>query len=495
MPGTFETLVGLAAAAMLAAVSFQVGLTFCRQSATAHEQLVAAHMKTREPLDEDDGILTKETTTLTTATSSQLAPLPIKKHDRPTRRVVVGNCVGNNPVHIPDPAGFATLTMQAAFPEAEIVVNELSKTCTPTSDTKYPHTDIIFIAGWGFSDAQKKAITDPAKEDILSSPPTKSTKGLLMYNNVKVVRHYPNRTFIIAIHNEAHGGRGHLFDLMLESKANVDLAHSLCTSLFWPLAARWLWQGRWHGRTVEDLVVKDDFNASAALAQKTRFCVFRHKQCDKGFYSRNAATRVALFDAISSQYKQVDGLGSCRGDPQIRKLYNKEPGPNERQKLHYTDSSIDTFEQYKFSFAMENNFVDGYWTEKMINGIFSNTVPIFAGYDTLEESSMSKYINLDRVVYCRFNRTFFEHSHDFPRFDAKDPEIRIKYLGKMQAKELKECVDQIRTVDENDELWKRKISTPFLKNNEVTESSIFSLKMVGEGIRQSLIDHESYLIK
>lgn len=82
----------------------------------------------------------------------------------------------------------------------------------------------------------------------------------------------------------------------------------------------------------------------------------------------------------------------------------------------------------------------------MINGIFSNTVPIMAGYNSKENSTMNEYINLDRVIYCQFDRAVFEHSNDFPKFESTTPEIRINYLADAQKQELSACVDQIRKV-------------------------------------------------
>ena len=196
------------------------------------------------------------------------------------------------------------------------------------------------------------------------------------------------------------------------AKNKVHHAHGICSAIWWPMAARWIYQNRWYERTVHDLIVKPDFDVDAVLAAKTRFCVFRHKQCDKKFYSKHAGTRVALLDAISKEYKKVDALGICRGDRDARLKYNIEP--TNRHHLHYTDSSVDTFAQYKFSFAMENNFVDGYWTEKMINGIYSHTVPIMAGFKPKADSTMAEYINMDRVIYCQFDIQTYPHTHTPP---------------------------------------------------------------------------------
>ena len=140
----------------------------------------------------------------------------------PRNLVVYGNCQGNNNAHIPDPSQFGVLALSAAFPERDVVVNELSSRCLPIEgETKYPHTDVIIVAGWGYDDRYKDAVTKPNPADVLPSPKDKSTKDLMMYNGAKIVRHHKNRTFMIAIHNEAHGGRGGLFDLMIESKSDV----------------------------------------------------------------------------------------------------------------------------------------------------------------------------------------------------------------------------------------------------------------------------------
>ena len=39
------------------------------------------------------------------------------------------------------------------------------------------------------------------------------------------------------------------------------------------------------------------------------------------------------------------------------------------------------------------------------------------------------------------------------------------------------------------------VATPFLKGNTVGEDSVFGLRRVGASLRQSFIDHDSYLIK
>lgn len=524
MTRAVEVLVVGMATILLCGISFQVGLTWCKQSPIAASELAASafyHSSLTEvpPQAETSklGVVPKPESTHggdqppmprqtppqeatnrpaagAGATATATATAASAEGTTGRKLVVYGNCQGNNNAHIPDPTHFGVLALKAAFPERDIVVNQLTQRCLPIEgETKYPHTDVIIVAGWGYDDMYKDAVTKPDRTDILPSPTDKSTNDLMMYNGAKIVRHHSNRTFMIAIHNEAHGGRGGLFDLMIESKSDVHHAHGICSAIFWPMAARWIYQNRWYQRTVQDLIVKPDFNADAVLAAKTRFCVFRHKQCDKKFYSKHAGTRVALLDAISNEYKKVDSLGLCRGDRSARDKYNIEP--TERHKLHYTDSSVDTFAQYKFSFAMENNFVDGYWTEKMINGIFSNTVPIMGGFKPPAESTMAEYINMDRVIYCQFDIQTYEHDKAFPGFNSADPNGRIQFIAKAQAKELSACVQQIKSVDEDDDLWKKKVATPFLKGNRVGEDSVFGLRRVGASLRQSFIDHDSYLIK
>ncbi len=79
------------------------------------------------------------------------------------------------------------------------------------------------------------------------------------------------------------------------------------------------------------------------------------------------------------------------------------------------------------------------------------------------------------------------HSAGGGRFDAHDPEKRIRLLAERQAGRLRECVAKIRAISQQAH-WERIVSLPFLKNDKV-EGSLFDIKRVGKNIRLLLRHH------
>lgn len=140
--------------------------------------------------------------------------------------VVVGDCVGNNFGRLLHPRKFYSELAQATFPNRKVVVNELSKSCTPTEKSKYDRTDMIVIVWSQYDDRHKTAIVDaPESERIRWNEDPKfpngtvqNVKGLLSYSKSRVVRHSLGRTFMIALNDEAYGQSGALYDLMIEAK-------------------------------------------------------------------------------------------------------------------------------------------------------------------------------------------------------------------------------------------------------------------------------------
>eukprot|EP00038_Savillea_parva_P011612 m.198795 g.198795 ORF g.198795 m.198795 type:complete len:570 (+) comp20545_c0_seq1:294-2003(+) len=420
--------------------------------------------------------------------------------------VVVGHCKGNNYGLLENPAKFALEFAQATFPHRQVVVNELSMECMPTAETKYDHTDMIIIVWSKYDDVHKKGIEQSEESERIrwNADPTPNPRGLLAYQKSRVVRHSRGRTFMIALNDEAYGQSGALYDLMIEAKLEPKYVHRHTSNLWWPIASRFLLQDAWSQSTNKDLIVPANFDADALLKTKTAFCAFRHKACDKGFYKEatGAPTRVALFDALKEHYKPCSSLGTCRADADARSKYNVpaagEAGARGAKRVappggrEFATSSVLTFEPFKFSFAIENSFAEGYWTEKITNGILAKTVPIVAGIHAANETLLSKHINMDRIIYCQMPATVYANA---PAFNPSDSEARIKYVKRECANELKACVDKIRKVDEDDTLYKKMVSTPFLKTNTLDENSLFAFPIYGKYLRESLREHESYLME
>ena len=104
-------------------------------------------------------------------------------------------------------------------------------------------------------------------------------------------------------------------------------------------------------------------------------------------YSYDVEYRVELYNFISN-YKKVDALGkSCSNKEETdRFVYNDE--------ITYNDIAIEKYLKYKFVLALENTVCDGYITEKLINPILANSIPIYAG-----PKDAFEIINKKRVIY------------------------------------------------------------------------------------------------
>ena len=115
---------------------------------------------------------------------------------------------------------------------------------------------------------------------------------------------------------------------------------------------------------------------------KEKFCAY--------MYSNDVQYRIDLFNQIS-KYKHIDALGkSCFNmtnfDPNERYTFN--------DNLTYNDIAVQKYSKYKFVLALENTIADGYITEKLINPLLANSIPIYAG-----PRDVFDIINKKRIIY------------------------------------------------------------------------------------------------
>ncbi len=138
------------------------------------------------------------------------------------------------------------------------------------------------------------------------------------------------------------------------------------------------------------------------LAKKTGFCAF--------VYSNYLADerRKVLFDKLSD-YKQVDAGG---------KYLNNIGGKRTDNKLKFES-------ERKFAMAVENSCRDGYTTDRLINAIIANTVPIYWG---------------NPVINKEFNTKRFVNCHEYKNFD--------------------EVVARVKEIDQNDDLFLQIVNEP-----------------------------------
>jgi hypothetical protein len=159
---------------------------------------------------------------------------------------------------------------------------------------------------------------------------------------------------------------------------------------------------------------------------KTKFCAFMYSACH--------AHRENFFLKLS-EYKKVDALGRCMKNRVNNVCQNAEHTRNVNTKeCTFFDSAVNMYKPYKFVIAFENNNIEGYITEKIINPVLANTIPIYWG-----SSDVKKHFNTKRFICV----------NDFQTID--------------------ECIKYIIKIDQDDQLYQQIISQPFFVQNEFNE--------------------------
>jgi hypothetical protein len=170
-----------------------------------------------------------------------------------------------------------------------------------------------------------------------------------------------------------------------------------------PLYAWWI--------SPNDLVKPNDFDARKIFLKKTKFCNFVYGNPD-------ATKRIAFMQKLS-KYKRVDSGGTL--------LNNIGTIITEKIKLSF-------IQDYKFTIAFENCEYPGYTTEKLVQPMLVNSLPIYCG---------NPLINRD------FNTKSFLNYSDFKSED--------------------ELIERIIELDQNDELYIEHLNQPYYYNNQVNE--------------------------
>lgn len=152
---------------------------------------------------------------------------------------------------------------------------------------------------------------------------------------------------------------------------------------------------------------------------KTKFCNF--------VYSNPAVHpfRDEVFKALD-KHKRVDSLGEH--------LNNIEVPIGSAFEKGGADAKVDFQRAYKFSFAFENSTTPGYTTEKIVQAMAADTIPIYWG-------------NLE--VFRDFNPKRFINCHDFNSAE--------------------EIVARVLEIDQNDEEYLKIMSEPFFLEGQVPE--------------------------
>lgn len=154
--------------------------------------------------------------------------------------------------------------------------------------------------------------------------------------------------------------------------------------------------------TVNDLVRKKNADEIEALVQsKKKFCCFLVS-------NPKSDIRIDFFHKLST-YKKVDSGG---------RVLNNIGGP--------VASKLDFVKNYKFIIAFENSSHPGYTTEKVLEPMQVNTIPIYWG---------------NPVINREMNPKSFINYHDYGSFDAiMEKVIEIDKDDNLYKQYLRECL-------------------------------------------------------
>lgn len=145
------------------------------------------------------------------------------------------------------------------------------------------------------------------------------------------------------------------------------------------------------------------------IAENREFCSFVNSNA-------KAKERIDLFDQLS-KYKQVASGGKVRNNVGGR-----------------VPDKVKFISDYKFNIAFENSSYPGYATEKIMEALVTNTIPIYWG---------------DPKIGNDFNTKAFINCHEFDSMN--------------------EVIEHVKKVDQDESLYRQYLSEPFLVDNKETD--------------------------
>ena len=170
------------------------------------------------------------------------------------------------------------------------------------------------------------------------------------------------------------------------------------------------------------LIKSKSYNPKEILKTKTKFCAFLYHNCEIKYRNK--------FFFILNKYKKVDALGTCLGKPskeEYDRFFFKD------KEASYHDRAVQKYKPYKFVICFESNKKNGYISEKIVNAMLANCIPIYYGADDVTE---------------HFNEKCFVNANKFSEFE--------------------ECVKFIKEIDNDKSLYLKMLKENWIKTNKLT---------------------------
>lgn len=178
----------------------------------------------------------------------------------------------------------------------------------------------------------------------------------------------------------------------------------------------WVYENRGWGYGPDKLIKDPNTDWEKVAAGKTAFCNY--------VYMHNVRYRDDMLAALS-RYKRVDSAGRSRNNMQGWTV------PYEPNRLA---GKLEFLKRYKFTLALENAVWPGYATEKLVDPMYVNSIPIYVGDPGARES-----------------------------FDPGS------YIDVTSFKSSGEMLEFVREVDNDRDLYLKMLATPFFRKNEIPE--------------------------
>lgn len=177
----------------------------------------------------------------------------------------------------------------------------------------------------------------------------------------------------------------------------------------------WVYENRGWGYDPKALI-KRDMDWERVAAEKTSFCNF--------VYLHEVPFRDAIFRRLG-EYKKIDAAG--------RHLNNMN-GWTVPMSPNRVAGKVEFFRRYKFTLAIENAIWPGYMTEKLVDPMFANSIPIYVG-DPLARRSFDSASYIDFTSFSNLNEMF----------------------------------EFVREVDNNRDLYLKMLAAPWYRNNAIPD--------------------------
>lgn len=138
----------------------------------------------------------------------------------------------------------------------------------------------------------------------------------------------------------------------------------------------------------------------------------------------------------------------------------------------------------------------GYLTEKVFNGLFAQTVPIYFG-----APNISQLINPERFIFCDVSweriRAMREE-HQRVRQKWKYPmsmNATLDFTDKFVGKDIAACVQKVAEIDQDSERYVRMLTAPAILRQKGLEKTEFDGYNVSEGVFSLLQTMGSILLR